>query len=176
MKIRLLFILIACICFHFTYGQNKEGQQNYASFIQEAEQLYDAKDYQQSAEKYKEAFDQIEGKAYPNDRYNAACSYTLAADAETSFYHLFRLANSVTKFSNYDHITRDTDLNILHKDKQWEELIAVVKANKEELEKDFDKPLVAMLDTIHQEDQSYRMQIDAIEKEHGRDSKEMQDH
>ncbi len=29
MKIRFLLILIACICFHFTYGQNKESQQNY---------------------------------------------------------------------------------------------------------------------------------------------------
>ena len=176
MKIRLLFILIACICFHFAYGQNKEHQQSYASFVQEAEQFYDTKDYQQSAEKYKAAFDQIEGKAYPNDRYNAACSYALAKDIDNSFYHLLRLANSMTKFSNYDHLTSDTDLNILHKDKRWEELTAIVKANKVELEKDFDKPLVAMLDTIYQEDQSYRMQIDAIEKEHGRDSKEMQDH
>ena len=176
MKIRLLFILIACICFHFAYGQNKEHQQSYASFVQEAEQFYDTKDYQQSAEKYKAAFDQIEGKAYPNDRYNAACSYALAKDIDNSFYHLLRLANSETKFNNYSHLTTDGDLGILHQDKRWEELLSIVKANKEELEKDFDKPLVAMLETIHEEDQKYRIQIDDIEEEYGRNSKEMQDH
>ncbi len=176
MKIHLSLTLIGCLFFQISFGQSETNQQNYASFVKEASNLYDSKDFQQSAEKYKAAFDQIEGKAYPNDRYNAACSYALAGDVENSFYHLLRLANSVTKYSNYSHLTTDGDLDILHKDKRWKELLAVVKANKEDIEKDFDKPLVAMLDTIYQEDQSYRMQINAIEEEHGRDSEEMQNH
>lgn len=176
MKIRFLLTIIGCLLLQLSYGQSKENQDNYSLFAREAWKLYEAKDYQRSAEKYKEAFDQIEGKAYPNDRYNAACSYALAGDIDNSFYHLLRLANSITKYSNYNHLTTDGDLESLHKDKRWQELLAVVKANKEEIEKDFDKPLVALLDTIYQEDQSYRMQINAIEEEHGRDSEEMQHH
>src|SRR5690606_27529509 len=75
-----------------------------------------------------------------------------------------------------NHITTDTDLNSLHSDKQWEKLIKIVKTNKDEAEKDLDKPLVAILDTIYQEDQKYRRQISEIEGKYGRDSKEIQAH
>lgn len=153
-----------------------EDPAKYATLKKEADQLYAAKDYQQSANKFKEAFEAIGGKAYPMDRYNAACSYALAGDIDNSFYHLLRLANSETKYKNYGHITTDPDLNILHQDKRWEELLAIVKTNKEIAEKDLDKPLVAQLEAIHQEDQKYRQQIGEIEKKHGRDSEEMKAH
>lgn len=65
---------------------------------------------------------------------------------------------------------------ILHKNKRWDKLIAQVKSNKEEAEKDFDKPLVTILDSIYIEDQSYRKQIGDIEEKYGRDSKEMKAH
>lgn len=174
MKIRILTILVGLLIFNKILGQNRE---KYAEFKQEAEKFYDSKDYQKSANSYKAAFDQLEGKAYPNDRYNAACSYALAGDIENSFYHLFRLAEDpITKYKNYGHITTDTDLEILYKNKRWDKLIAKVKYNKEEAEKDFDKPLVTILDSIHIEDQSYRRQIGDIEEKYGRDSKEMKAH
>ncbi len=172
MKIKLLITIIGLLAFNLTFGQNQE---KYPEFVKEASNLYDSKEYKKSANKYKEAFDQIDGKAYPNDRYNAACSYALAEDTENSFYHLFRLAND-SEYKNYGHITTDSDLNILHKDKRWNELITIVKSNKEEAEKDLDKPLVATLDSIHQEDQKYRQQINEIEKKYGWKSDEMTAH
>jgi len=54
----------------------------------------------------------------------------------------------------------------------WEKLINEVKANKDEYEKDLDKPLVAILDTIYQSDQAYRRQISEIEEKYGRESAE----
>lgn len=174
MKIRILTIVIGLLIFNISFGQNQE---KYPEFVKEAWKLYESKEYKKSADKYKEAFDQLEGKAYPNDRYNAACSYALAGDIENSFYHLFRLAeNPKTKYKNYGHITTDTDLDILHKDRRWEKLIAIVKSNKEEAEKNLDKPLVAILDSIYTEDQKYRRQIDEIEEKYGRDSEEMKAH
>ena len=117
MKIRILTIVIGLLIFNISFGQNQE---KYPEFVKEAWKLYESKEYKKSADKYKEAFDQLEGKAYPNDRYNAACSYALAGDIENSFYHLFRLAeNPKTKYKNYGHITTDTDLDILHKDRRW---------------------------------------------------------
>lgn len=174
MKIRILTIVIGLLIFNISFGQNQE---KYPEFVKEAWKLYESKEYKKSADKYKEAFDQLEGKAYPNDRYDAACSYALAGDIENSFYHLFRLAeNPKTKYKNYGHITTDTDLDILHKDRRWEKLIAIVKSNKEEAEKNLDKPLVAILDSIYTEDQKYRRQIDEIEEKYGRDSEEMKAH
>jgi len=174
MKIRILATVIGLLMFNISFGQNQE---KYTEFVKEAWKLYESKEYKKSADKYKEAFDQIDGKAYSSDRYNAACSYALAKDIENSFFHLFRLAeNPKTKYKNYGHITTDTDLDILHKDKRWDKLIEIVKSNKEEAEKDLDKPLVAILDSIYTEDQSYRHQIDEVEEKFGRDSEEMKAH
>ncbi len=153
----------------------KEDKEKYAVLIKEAWKMYKQKDYINSAKKYQEGFDAIGGKAYPNDRYNTSCSYSLAENNDKAFYHLFRLAND-SKYSNLGHITTDTDLNFLHKDKKWNELIAIVKANKEFEEKNLDKPLVAKLEKIYTEDQKYRKQLNGIKEKYGWKSDEMQTH
>jgi hypothetical protein len=172
MKIRLLITIIGLLIFNLTFGQNQE---KYSEFVIEAWKHYESKDYKKSADKYIEAFDQIEGKAYPNDRFNAACSYALAKNIDTSFYHLFRLAND-SDYKDYEHITTITDLDILHNDKRWKELVSIVKSNKEKAEKaekNLDKSLVTILNSIFKEDQSYRRQIREIEKTYGTDSEEV---
>ena len=153
----------------------KEDQEKYAVSIKEAWKLYEQKDYTNSAKKYQEGFDAIGGKAYLNDRYNASCSFSLAKNKDKAFYHLFRVAKD-SKYSNLGHITTDTDLDFLHKDKKWNELIAIVKANKEFEEKDFDKPLVATLEKIYVEDQKYRKEINGIKEKYGWKSDEMKAH
>lgn len=165
----LLFLIVSV-----GYGQNRD---NYIAYVQMADSLYDAKDYLASAAKYKAAFDELDGKAMPNDRYNAACSYALAKDVENAFYHLTYLADHPkVKYNNLGHISTDPDLNILHDDDRWEKLLATVKANKEEYEKDLDKPLVALLDTIYMSDQGLRREIGEVEEQYGRNSNEMKAH
>ena len=171
MKARLVFIIIGLLTFNLTIGQNLD---TYKVLVDEAWGFYKLKKYQKSADKYKEAFDILEGKAYPNDRYNAACSYAMSENIEVAFYHLFRLAND-SKYKNYNHITTDKDLNLLYNNKQWNELILKVKLNKDEYEKDLDMPLVNMLDSIFKEDQDYRMQLSEIEEKYGRGSDEIRE-
>lgn len=173
MKVRNLPLLILLFTTSISYGQNMF---KYNELAKEASKLYEEKAYEESAQKYKAAFDLLEGKAFPSDRYNAACSYALAEDQENAFYHLFRLAESVTKYKDYNHIINDSDLKALHSDERWDKLTSLVKANKEDYEKDLDKPLVAQLDTIYQLDQKYRRQIGDIQKKYGRGSEEMQKH
>jgi hypothetical protein len=174
MKIKVFLTIIGLSLLNLTFGQSQE---KYSELKKEAERLYGSKEYQKSANKYKEAFDQIDGISSSNDTYNASCSYALAGDIENAFYHLLILAkNHETKYKNYRHIITDPDLDILHKDKRWNNLIEIVKSNKEEAEKHLDKRLVAVLDTIHQEDQKYRHQINEIEKEFGWKSNEIQAH
>lgn len=170
----LIVITISFLSINLGFGQDRT---KYFELVKKAKSLYEAQDYQQSAEKYKAAFDQLDGKAYFNDRYNAACSYALAKDVENSFYHLFYLAeNPNVKYRNLKHISTDTDLEILYADERWNKLIEMVKANKQEYEKDLDQPLVAQLDTIYQLDQNYRRQISEIEKKYGRSSEQMKAH
>lgn len=173
MKTSLLLTIIGTISFLNSYCQPPE---QYFKHSAQAWEFYQASEFQKSAEEFEKAFKVIDGKAYPTDRYNAACSHALANNPERAFFHLFRLAEGKTKYNDYNHISVDTDLNSLHEDKRWDRLLTIVKANKEEYEKDFDKELVAQLDTIYQLDQKYRMQIREIEEKHGRDSDEMRTH
>jgi len=174
MKKIILTTIIGFLISNISLGQDMDL---YNKAIADADVFYNTAEYAKSAKKYSEAFNSIDGKAVPNDRYNAACSYALAENSEKAFYHLFRLAeNETVKYKDYNHITTDTDLNYLHKNKEWDRLIKLVKTNKDEAEKDLDKPLITILDAIHKEDQKYRHQITDIEKKYGRDSNEMKKH
>jgi hypothetical protein len=147
----------------------------YTKKTQEAYKLYLAKDYLNAANTYKDAFDELDRKAYPQHRYSAACAYARANMPDSSFYHLFRLANA-SSFANYDYLIVDSSYFNLHKDPRWEEVTALVKANKEENEKDLDKPLIKQLDRIYFSDQTYRKQLDSIEEKHGANSPEIKAH
>ncbi|MBK9643524.1 MAG: hypothetical protein IPO72_20165 [Saprospiraceae bacterium] len=79
------------------------------------------------------------------------------------FFQLDRIATK-SNYTNYGHITTDPDLNSLHNDNRWKPLIEKIKQNKDKAEVSLNKPLVAILDSIYIEDQTYRKQIDGIEK------------
>ncbi|MBK9735077.1 MAG: hypothetical protein IPO92_08980 [Saprospiraceae bacterium] len=133
------------------------------------------KDFRKSADKYSEAFKANGWKGLSNDRYNAACSWALAAVPDSAFFQLDRIATKAN-YTNYGHITTDPDLNSLHSDSRWEPLLEKIKQNKDKAEVNLNKPLVAILDSIYVEDQKYRQEIDGIEKKYGWESKEMKDH
>ena len=113
MKIRILVTILGILFANLTNAQNID---KYDEYIKKADSLYYAKDYKSSAIEYQNAFDSNDGKAHPIDRYNAACSWSLAKQIDSSFIQLFK----ITKHGNYTnllHIKTDTDLNALHSDK-----------------------------------------------------------
>lgn len=167
---KLTVLAILCLfVFKPTFGQDSE---KYNELIKTAYSFYESKDYLKSAEKYSEAFAALGGKGFISDRYNAACSWALASKPDSAFIQLFKITEKGV-YTNYSHITTDSDLNSLHNDKRWSKVIALVKANKDKEEANFDKPLVAILDTIYQEDQKYRQQINGIDEKYGWESNEM---
>jgi len=172
MKKLNLLIILGLLIFNISFAQDQE---KYTELVKKADSLYQTKNYKESGEKFSEAFVALCNKGYVNDRYNAACSYALAKEIDSSFVQLFKIAEN-GNYSNYSHITVDTDLDNLHADKRWNKVLEKVKANKEKAEANLDKPLAAILDTIYQEDQGLRRQINEVEKEYGRDSKEMKAH
>lgn len=170
MKTTILSVLVGLIFGCPLFGQN---QQDYTARVREAEELYNAKEYLLSAKKYAEAFTIRGAKERPDDRYNAACSWALARETDSAFAQLFQIAKS-GDYTNYTHLVADTDLQALHTDARWNELLAIVQANKEKADAHLDKTLVAVLDTIYQDDQKHRLQLDAAEEQHGWNSKEVQ--
>lgn len=167
-----IFILLVIALFSF--GVVNAQQADYDKYIKQADGYYETKEYQKSGEAYSKAFIALGNKGKPNDRYNAACAWALAGNADSAFFQLFRIAQK-SGYSNLSHMSVDPDLNSLREDKRWTEVYNIVKQNKEESEKNLNKPLVAILDTVYREDQSPRMQVEAVEKEYGRESKEMKE-
>jgi len=108
----------------------QKNHQKYAVLIRKADSLYQAQDYTNSALAFSDAFHATDAKITMNHRYNAACSYALANNADSAFFYL----NYITTFmnyTNYGHIKSDPDLKSLYTDSRWNPLIEIVKANKD---------------------------------------------
>lgn len=164
--------LILLLQVSFTLAGAQQYQNDYDDYKKQAETLYKQKEYRSSALKYSEAFASIGDKGTINDRYNAACSWAMANEPDSAFYHLKRVAAS-GHFTNLDHLRKDLDLQSLHQDKRWQEIITLVTKYKDEKEKDYDKPLVAKLDSIFETDQRIRWQADSLYKKFGPDAPEL---
>ncbi|HKP31074.1 MAG TPA: DUF6624 domain-containing protein [Chitinophagaceae bacterium] len=167
------YFLLLLVALSVSVASFSQDQDKYARLVTEAMQFFKDKNYQAASARFKEAFDALGGNAFSTDRYNAACAYALAGNADSAFYHLFRLANT-SKYDNYDHLTTDADLASLHSDKRWKTLTSEVKENRQKAEANLDTMLVRILDTIHRNDQMHRIAMDSLEKKYGWESKEMQ--
>jgi len=151
------------------FGQDWE---KYSTLVREAIQLYQKEEYRQSAETFSKAFDAAGGIGKISDRYNAACIWSLANEPDSAFVQLFKIANS-GHYTDADNLTNDPDFENLYTDARWNEVVEIVKANKDQAEAKLDKPLVELLDSIYDEDQQYRAQIEEIIKNYGMQSPEM---
>ena len=168
-------LLSVCVIFlSFLSPSHAQLSEEYSAHIKNAEESYAAKDYKASADYYSKAFKSNDWKGTATDRYNAACSWSLAGNADSAFFQLERIVTKMN-YTNLGHITSDTDLDNLHKDKRWNDIISIVKQNKDKAEEGMNKPVIAILDTVFKEDQSYRMQIEGVIAKYGRDSKEVKD-
>ena len=108
-------------------GESEAENTFYAGLIKEAFTLYESKEYLQAGQKYAEAFTVLgEQETGCCDRYNAACSWALANETDSAFIQLFIIANNGS-YPKLEHITTDADLNSLHQDKRWAEVIEMIK-------------------------------------------------
>ena len=168
-------IVCNAIIFLFLMNSHTFGQdtKKYTELVQEAINFYKSKEYLKSGQKYNEAFIAFGGKGIISDRYryNAACSWALANESDSAFIQLFHIAEN-HNYTNIEYITKDTDLNSLHKDERWSILINIIINNEAKL----DKILVTILDTIYKDDQKYRLEINNIREQYGGNSDEMKAH
>ena len=169
MKPTTLLLFTLCFTFStFVLGQNED---QYITLVEEAMDLFKTENYQQAAEKYQSAFDQFEQRVIPNDLYNAACAYALANDPKNSFDLLFQLANEA-KYDTYWHVATDLDLQSLHAEAKWPELLEIVRENKNETEGVQSNKILDLLDGIMIEDQSGRRAYRVAISNYGYDAPE----
>jgi hypothetical protein len=116
-RLKLLFFIIVTPCALF--AQNP--------FSRKADSLYRAKQYLPAASLYSrsatlEAFKVMKASNY----YNAACSYSLGANADSAIWALdLAVANG---YKNVEHLKTDTDLNTLHGTEVWTKLVKNLEA------------------------------------------------
>lgn len=142
MKTNVLIFIYTIFTFHATFCQ---VQNNYPSLTSEAVRLYENKKYWESGKKYHEAFMLLGDKGLASDRFHAACSWALANEVDSSFIQLFR--QKKVNYADYNELTQNPDFTNLHTDPRWQELLELVKSNKEKAERNLDNKLVAKLDT-----------------------------
>ncbi|NID10339.1 DUF6624 domain-containing protein [Fibrivirga algicola] len=166
---RIFLCLSFCLGTAYSaFGQNA----TYLALAKKADSLYQAKDYKNSALTYSNAFKANGWVGLSTDRYNAACSWALANNADSAFFQLNRIATKAG-YANYNHITTDADLVSLHRDDRWKPLLVLINQNKEKAEANFNKPLVVQLDSIYKDDQQYRQQLNDVEKQYGLESNQV---
>lgn len=169
-----IFSALIFTCFFWVRNAHVSAQkeQTYDSLVKLAFGLYEIKEFKASAEKFAGAFVILGEKSNPEDRYNAACSWALAGESNPAFEQLFQITKS-GYYTNLKHITSDSDLNSLHKDKRWKKVIEQVTKNKEKEEANYDKPLMHKLDSIYEEDQGTRIKMNEIGEKYGWSSPQM---
>lgn len=167
MTLRILLFVSFVLTFK-AVSQNIPGE--YFKYVTKADSLYKIKKYKEAAFAYSEAFKTNNWKGFPEDRYNAACCWALANHPDSAFSNLNRITKG-GNFTSYFNLTNDKDLNSLHNDVRWQPFIDKMKKVWEDAEAK--KPLIKILDSINYEDQNYRLQIDAIDKQYGRNSRQM---
>lgn len=170
MKVKNTLILATLISTS-SFCQEK-NMQIYDSLVQIAYAKYKTNEFAESANYFSNAFKSNNWKARLDDRYNAACSWALSNNKDSSFYQLNYLTYNF-KFSNLEHLTNDKDLLILQTDKRWKKLVKNVKSNQKQLEKDFDQKIVKKLKKIDIDDQTERIKSGEIEEKYGVNSPQM---
>ena len=153
--------------------QQKVFDDSYFEAIKSAQRLYDTKQYQASGMAYSKAFSDAGGKCMLQDRYNAACAWSMAGNADSAIAYL-RLAVA-GRYSNYNHLILDTDLYALHNDARWAAICRQVYENRFIGMSAANTRLVHLLDTILQNDQQVRTRFESTQEKYGTNSKEFRD-
>ncbi len=168
----LIIIALLLSSISIVLGQDCD---DYYSYSQKARHLQKKNKHIQAGMKYSEAFQLCGNKGMWYDRYNAACSWALAGKPDSAFVQLYIIAMDGS-LADTKILSTDKDFVSLHSDKRWDEILEQVKVNQLKEEEKLDKELVAILKTVHDEDQKYRIQLDEVEKKYGEGSPEVKAH
>lgn len=144
----------------------------YFEYVDKAKSSFEKKEYKRSAIFYANAFKLNSGKAYLEDRYNAALSWTLAGNKDSAFIQLFKVV-SLYDYMNYNEITKEEIFFPLHSDKRWTEITNIVKQNISRSDSGLNSALVILLDSIYRDHHSHRLTEVSIKNTFGPGSNEL---
>ena len=169
---KLLFFIVTF--FYFTHFASAQTSVKYFEYIDQAKNSFAKKEYKKSSDLYANAFRLNAGKAFSQDRYNAARSWSLAGDKDSAFVQLFKVA-TLYDFTNYNQISEEKDFFSLHNDKRWTEITSLVKQNISNIDSKLNSGLVILLDSVYRDFYSSRLTEIRIKNVFGHESDESKD-
>ncbi|MBO9618114.1 MAG: hypothetical protein J7539_03675 [Niabella sp.] len=171
LKLSIVFLL--GLSTTIAFGQGKFiPDEKYLNQSAKAFSLYGEKRYIQAARSYDTLFNTNSGLGLQSDCYNAATVWALSGNADKAFFYL-KTAITAGKWMNLSRILSDPDLQTLHVDKRWQQLIDAAKSRSKKAATRFNKPLVGLLDTVLKADQTDRINIAVVQKQYGPGSPQM---
>ncbi len=95
-----------------------------------ADSLYKMKEYAGAAKYYLTAAENENFRALKKSHYyNATCCFALNGDKENAIIYL-KLSVNQLGYKNLDHMRNDSDLKILHEEKDWKDIIETLEKQK----------------------------------------------
>eukprot|EP01133_Synstelium_polycarpum_P011830 gene11830-13791_t len=142
MRKKIVFLVLSFVG-TFCFGQ----QSLYLQQLKLAGHFTKSGDHKNAALAYTRALKLTE-EMDANDQYNAACSWSLAGRPDSAFYFLEQIAGK--SYFDLEHLIKDKDLELLHRDHRWGTLVNRIKNVKlyrmksEALYQDFDLMVSAL--------------------------------
>lgn len=149
---------------------DKQNPENYNHLIAEARELYAAGEYENSGGKYSQAFEIKNGSDTLSHQYEAAGAWALAGKKDSAFAQLFAISNE-GKYYDIGKISTERNFIPLNTDDRWMSILNKVSENFKEAKVRLSQ-VTSSLETVHEEDQYYRQQLDGIRETYGHDSDE----
>lgn len=130
------------------------------------------KEYKKAGQFYATAFKANGGKAYMEDRYNAAQAWSMAGFTDSAFIQLNKVV-TLYDYVNYSELSKDPLLEKMHSDKRWAEVDARVKLNISRSDGNLNKSLVLLLDSVYRDYHNNRLKEVTIKNEFGAESEQL---
>lgn len=165
----LIFSLFSFIQFSFAQPTAK-----YFENVNGAKNCFSKKEYKRSGQFYSTAFKSNGGKAYMEDRYNAARSWAMAGIKDSAFVQLLKVV-TLYDYINYAEVSKDQAFSSLYSDKRWSQVEDRVKLNIAKSDGNLNKGLVLLLDSVYRDYHSNRLKEVSIKNEFGTESNELKD-
>lgn len=162
-RTNFLFIIF-CLSASFIYTQS------YADLIAEGNRFYEEKDYVASTTSYERAFE-LNDSVSVGDYYNAACSAALANEKDKAIQFLTQSIDA--GWTSLKWMIQDADLANLHEEKGWTTQVERLAKIREEIEKDWNHPLIEELEDLAEKDQRHRIHMRTVSDKYGWNSSQM---
>ena len=121
------FFIGFILCMASLFGQTNANK--YEILIRQADSLYQQKNYVKSGFAFSDAFKTPGSNVTSKHRYNAACSWALAAFPDSAFAQFDYMAGFMN-YTNYGSVNADPDFVSIRADKRWNPLLEKILQNK----------------------------------------------